>query len=281
MRLTIETLMQPHPYSNSRAIRGGCVFTLGTFDGLHAAHMRLLSRAKHAARLCGQPLVVMTFHKNPLEVLSPTRAPRALMTQACKLTELAAAGVDETIICTFSAELAALEPDDLIESIVRCYHPTDWFVGFNNTFGRAGTGTPKLLLGAGDRLGFRTHVMPAMIRAGSAVSSSRIRAAVLSGDLQQAQELLGRCYMLQGFVSDKGVLTVSDRLALPAAGSYNVLLDGAEYTLRLIPRRLGPPGPPTDALVPVGRILPGAAQPMPSGIKRLYFIGKSLTQASS
>jgi riboflavin kinase/FMN adenylyltransferase len=212
------------------------------------------------------------------------------MTVAEKLAALSALGVDETIICEFDEEFAATEPEELIEAVARRYHPTDWFVGFNNTFGREGMGTPSMLIRMGGVIGFKTHVMPPMTRAGETVSSSRIRSALVSGDLKLAQALLGRCYTIRGYVSSAGVLTVSDRLLMPAAGSYNVLLDTidfdrsvaamaqnldqSEYTLRLIPSRIGPPSPPTDAVVPVGRILLAANQTIPCGIKRLSFVGR-------
>jgi riboflavin kinase/FMN adenylyltransferase len=294
---SIKTPIQSEWHEHSRALRGGCVFTLGTFDGLHAAHARLLERAKRVARLRGRPLVVMTFRKNPLEVLCPAKAPRALMTASEKLAALSALGVDETIVCEFNEEFAETEPEELIEAVARRYHPTDWFVGFNNTFGRGGTGTPSTLMRMGGAIGFKTHVMPPMTRAGETVSSSRVRAALISGDLKLAQALLGRCYTIRGYVSGAGVLTVSDRLLMPAAGSYSVLMDAIgsnrsaaaaaqnpdqrEYTLRLIPSRIGPPSPPTDAMAPVGRILLAANQTIPSGIKRLSFVGRLEAQTGA
>jgi riboflavin kinase/FMN adenylyltransferase len=277
VRLTIESLAQLDRLPNPR--RHGCVFTLGTFDGVHSGHARLINRAKHTARLRGLPLVVMTFRKNPLETLSPDRAPRALTTLPCKLAALTSLGVDECVLYDFNESLAAVAPDALIESLALRYRPSDWFVGFSNTFGRGGAGNPNTLIKAGERLGFRAHVIPALVMHGGAVSSSRIRTAIMQGDMALAQELLGRYYALQGYVGGSGVLSVSDRLAIPAAGMYSVYLDGAEYTIKLIPPRLGPPGPPTDAVTPVGRILPGADQYIPTGLKLVGFVSSALARA--
>jgi riboflavin kinase/FMN adenylyltransferase len=280
VRLTIDSLIDPNPGAE-RALppsRQGCVFTLGTFDGAHAGHARLLNRAKRTARLRSLPLIVLTFRRNPLETLTPDHAPRSLATIAGKLSALSSLGVDETILCDFDTQLASIPPDALIASIAQRYRPADWFVGFNNTFGQSGLGTPDTLRQSSERLGFRTHVIPAMSLAGGVVSSSRIRVAITQGDMPLAQTLLGRRYTLQGHVSSSGVLSVSDRLVIPAAGSYSVSLDGMEFTIKLIPPRLGPPGPPTDAVVPVGRILPSANQRIPIGIKQVGFVSRALAR---
>ncbi|GHU71167.1 hypothetical protein AGMMS49992_04690 [Clostridia bacterium] len=252
---------------------GPCVFTLGMFDGVHTAHARLLRRAKRTALQKGLPLVVMTFRKNPLEILAPEHAPRAIQTDDAKLASLVAAGVDTTVLRTFDNSFAHIESSEIIDYIVKTYHPTDWFVGYNNTFGRYGAGTPDILREAGRRLGFKTHVMPALIYEGEAVSSSRIRAALYSGNMPLVVSLLGRAYSIRGYVDRSGVLVVSDRLALPAPGSYNISVSGAAYTLRLIPRRIGPPGPPTDAYIPVGRVVLPDGQPAPMGMKWIVFGG--------
>jgi riboflavin kinase/FMN adenylyltransferase len=215
---------------------------LGTFDGVHLGHRRVIAAAVERARALGVPAMVATFHPRPVTVLLPDRAPEALSTVGRRIELLGEAGADEVVVIRFDAELASLEADEFCERILAGRLGAKVVVtGSDFHFGHARTGTPETLAQSGRALGFETIAVPLFVHDAERVSSTRIRALIRAGDVGAAAELLGRPPEVEGTVihgdargRELGVPTANLALApghvLPAQGVYTgvaTLPDGA------------------------------------------------------
>ncbi len=173
--------------------------TLGNFDGVHLGHQQLMRRAVAAAQNAGGCSLAFTFEPHPLAVLTG-RPPRLLQSQAEKRQAIASMGLDYLLELPFTAELAALPPEDFVRQFLRPdgLHIDLLIVGFNFSFGAGGAGNAETLQKLGEKYGFQVEVMPPCRRCGGIVSSSWLRRLIAEGKIAKANRLLGREYMLSG-----------------------------------------------------------------------------------
>ncbi|SDV49376.1 bifunctional riboflavin kinase/FAD synthetase [Chitinasiproducens palmae] len=182
--------------------RERCALTIGNFDGVHRGHQTLLARARAAADARGLPLTVMTFEPHPREFFDPGSAPPRIALLRDKLEALAACGVDRVIVEHFGPSLAALSPDAFIDDmLVDGLHARWVLVGDDFRYGARRAGDFAALAAAGARHGFEVERMDTFADVnGARISSSAVRAALVSGDLGAAEQLLGRAYAMSGRV---------------------------------------------------------------------------------
>lgn len=159
---------------------------LGSFDGLHLGHRRVLD----AARVAGLRTTVVTFWPHPRTVLG--NRVELLTTLERRLELLAEAPVDETLVVEFTTELARLEPREFAEALLRRIGTQAIAVGENFRFGRGAAGDAALLR----ELGFDVRAVPIV----DGVSSTRIRQFVRAGEIKGAARLLGRPPEVEGVV---------------------------------------------------------------------------------
>jgi riboflavin kinase / FMN adenylyltransferase len=194
-----------------------CVAAIGSFDGVHRGHRRVLETAGAA----GAPVTVVTFWPHPRLVLG--NRVELLSTLERRLELLEEASVDEVLVVEFTPELAAREPAEFAESLLRQIGAKVIVVGENFRFGRAAAGDPALL----QRLGFDVRTVPTL----DGVSSTNIRSLLRDGDVVGAARLLGRPPELEGTVvlgDQRGGtlgyptanLSVPGELLVPAYGIY-------------------------------------------------------------
>ena len=228
--------------SGSAAVGTRSAVAIGNFDGVHRGHQALVAAAVARARETGGAAVVLTFDPHPARVLRPDAAPSALTTLAQKQELVAALGVDRLVALAFDVRLAALTPDafvrEVLASLLGARHVV---VGESFRFGHERQGDARALEALGGRQGFDVQVVPALLHAGRPISSSRVREALVAGDVKGAAELLGRPYALDGRVvrgdgrgRTLGIptanLATEDQL-LPARGVYagRVLAPGGDW----------------------------------------------------
>ncbi len=207
----------------------GRSIALGTFDGVHLGHRRVIGSAVAWAGRHGTPGSVVTFDPHPLKVLSPSEPPRLLTTTRVKASLVERLGADEMIVIPFTPELSKVEPDafsrETLSGLLRARHVS---VGENFRFGHGAAGDAEFLRG---RPEFETEVVPLIQHAGQTVSSSRIRDLVFAGAVAGAADLLGSPFVLEGTVVEGdargrrlGVptanLATDPDAAVPATGIY-------------------------------------------------------------
>jgi riboflavin kinase/FMN adenylyltransferase len=174
---------------------------LGAFDGIHLGHRAILGTAVTLARQAHLRAVVCTFDRHPMEVLQPERAPLPITTLEERLELIAETGIDTTVVIPFTRAIAGIEAKAFVQDVlVGTLKAKEIVVGFNHRFGRGARGDAELLETLAGPLGFRAHVVQALLVDGVAVSSSEIRAALQRGDLPTAARLLGRSYSIHGQV---------------------------------------------------------------------------------
>jgi riboflavin kinase/FMN adenylyltransferase len=159
---------------------------IGTFDGVHRGHRVVLD----AALADGRTPTVVTFHPHPramlgygVELLAPIER---------RLELLAEAGIEDVLVVEFTDAVAATEPRDFAESVLRAIGTESVFAGADFHFGRKRAGDLELLR----RLGFDAHAVPLV----DGISSSEIRRLVHEGELDAAARLLGRPFEVEGVV---------------------------------------------------------------------------------
>jgi riboflavin kinase / FMN adenylyltransferase len=194
-----------------------CVAAIGSFDGVHRGHRRVLE----TARAAGTPVTVVTFWPHPRLVLG--NRVDLLSTLERRIELLEQAGVDEVLIVEFTPELAAREPAEFADSVLRQIGARVIVVGESFRFGRAAAGDPALLR----ELGFDVRTVATL----EGVSSTNVRSLLRDGDVESAARLLGRPAELEGRVvlgDQRGGtlgyptanLSVPADLLVPAYGIY-------------------------------------------------------------
>jgi riboflavin kinase/FMN adenylyltransferase len=175
--------------------------TIGNFDGVHLGHRAMIARLAEAARPLGLPVAVMTFEPQPQEFFAPDQAPARLTTLREKLELLRECGVDRTYVFRFGFAFAQLTADQFISRILLDgLAAKRLLVGDDFRFGARRAGDTSLLKQVAPQAGFAVDSMPSVVVAGSRVSSTAIRARLQGGDLDGAQQLLGRRYSIAGRV---------------------------------------------------------------------------------
>ena len=216
------------PLCSPQDARRPTALALGSFDGLHAGHRRVIRHALEGD--CGVPTVV-SFWPHPREVLFGEPRLR-LDLPSEKLALLEPLGIEQLVLVPFNRELARLSAEAFIDQILcDALDARRIAVGANFRFGHQRKGDAALLQELGRRRGITVDVVGILEDEDGRMSSSRIRAALDKGDLDTAKELLGRPYRFQGrVVRGRGLgrelgwptanLQVDGRKCLPALGVY-------------------------------------------------------------
>lgn len=212
---------------------GGSAVAIGVYDGVHVGHQMLLRQMIVMAKDRGLKTTVITFDCHPKALLKPESAPPLLCDFDQKLELLRKTGIDDILVLHFDRKQANQSAEEFIrEVLVDQLQARLVVVGKNFHFGHGRKGTVELLSQMGDKYGFETLGFDMLKVAGEAVSSTRIRHLVASGEMGKANRLLGRFHQVRGTVvhgdgrggADLGYptanLNVPDDILLPKAGIY-------------------------------------------------------------
>lgn len=177
------------------------VLAAGVFDGLHLGHQAVLRAAiESAARIGGVP-VALTFDPHPALILRPDKAPKLLTPLDFKLDLIERLGIEHALVITFDAAFAAIEAEDFVLKLCRTAPALAGIcIGEGWLFGHGRRGDARLLQTLGMKNGFFTSAIAPVVVDDEPVSSTRIREALASGDLQKAAQLLGRDFAVRGRV---------------------------------------------------------------------------------
>lgn len=178
------------------------VLTIGNFDGIHLGHRAIFADVLREAQKIGRKAVVMTFEPHPKMLLHPERRPFYLLTTLDeKIKLLDELGIDAIILIPFTLEFAETTAEDFITEILwRRLRIRKIYIGHDYTFGKGKQGNEAYLKEFGKKLGFAVDVVNAVTVGDIVASSTRIRNAVMAGDVKTAALLLGRPYNLGGVV---------------------------------------------------------------------------------
>ncbi|MFL5754086.1 MAG: bifunctional riboflavin kinase/FAD synthetase [Bacteroidia bacterium] len=215
------------------------ILTIGTFDGVHLGHKKILNRLKELKSLHDGETVVFTFDPHPRTVLFPEQKDLKLITTTAEKTALVEeAGIDHLIIYPFSKEFALLSSEEYIkEFLVARLHTRILVIGYDHRFGHNREGNIDTLKKFSHDLNYTVEEIPAHDIDSINISSTRIRRALEEGNVNSANTYLGYPYFFTGKVVEGkklgrtiGYPTVnieveSSLKLLPAIGVYAVTVE--------------------------------------------------------
>lgn len=172
------------------------VVAIGIFDGVHRGHQKILARAREVANSLSLPVIALTFHPHPTAILAPDKQPALLLNVHSRVELLEKHGAEDVEVITFSKEFAGLSPNAFIEDIlIELLQASHVVVGENFSFGSRASGSISDI-----KKYIEAESVPLLTDESGVISSTRIRAHVAKGEMEQAQKLLGRPHFLQGEV---------------------------------------------------------------------------------
>lgn len=173
---------------------------IGVFDGVHIGHQALIRQTAEGAKQLGGRSLAATFDPLPIQALAPGAPPSALSDVDDRVRLLHAAGADDVVVFHFTREFAARRADEFVRDLVGAGQVRRIFVGEDFQFGHERGGDVRTLVAAGAKHDFEVVVATPVMEGGEVVSSTRIRNALLAGDVTGAARLLGRPYSVKGTV---------------------------------------------------------------------------------
>jgi riboflavin kinase/FMN adenylyltransferase len=180
--------------------RDGAV-AIGNFDGVHLGHAALIGALRKQADSVRGPAVALTFDPHPADVLRPGQSPPPVTLTAERARLLHELNVDHVIVIRTTPDLLALRADEFFEQVIRRRLAARALVeGTNFGFGRGREGNIDTLARLCRESGIMLTIVPPVHVLDGEVSSSRVRATLLRGDVGEAGRLLGRPYRLTGVV---------------------------------------------------------------------------------
>ncbi len=205
------------------------VVTIGTFDGVHLGHYKLIQRINEIAEEIGGESVLLTFYPHPRMILYPDDEEiRLLNTPEEKVKLLEASGLKHLVIYPFSKEFSRLSAFDYVRDLlVTGLHAHTVVVGYDHRFGRNREGDHNTLLELAEIFSFTVEEIPAELIDDIEVSSTKIRNALTKGDLDYSGKFLGYSYEVTGTVVEGA--GIGKQLGYPTA---NIQLD---YPFKLVP----------------------------------------------
>ncbi|MGE3797914.1 MAG: bifunctional riboflavin kinase/FAD synthetase [Thermomicrobiales bacterium] len=176
------------------------VATIGTFDGVHRGHQALIAKVVERAKLSGIQSAVVTFEPIPISVLRPELYRGRLTTPEEKLRLLHQSGADHIEVVPFTMELAALEPEEFLKMLIEKIGMVELWIGDDFALGRNRSGSIEVIRDIGAEAGYSTNVYARLPQGDSPISSTAIRKAIESGDVNAAATMLGRPFRVSGEV---------------------------------------------------------------------------------
>ena len=222
------------------------VITIGSFDGVHHGHYKILKRIQQLAEESEGDDVVITFHPHPREIIYPKDNELQILTTLDeKLEYFRRAGVSNVVIVPFTIEFSQQPAQEYIERfLVSRFHPKYIVIGYDHRFGLNRTGNVNLLKLYGEDFGFEVVRIEEEELKDITISSTKIRLALQDNNIELANSLLGHPYMIKGQVvtgnrlghhigyPTANVQVTDPKKQLPRDGIFaaTATLDGIEYT---------------------------------------------------
>ena len=214
------------------------VITIGTFDGVHYGHQQILELMKSAAKQVNGETVIITFHPHPRKIIGTNKAPIFLLnTLEEKINLLEKYGIDHLVIIPFTEKFAQQTAEDYISDfLVNTFHPHTIIIGHDHRFGKDRTGDFQLLADKALEWGYQVKEIPGYMLNNITISSTKIREALLKGDIENAHDLLSYDYYFTGKVVKGNQLgrtigyptanieMIDENKLIPCNGVYSVLV---------------------------------------------------------
>ena len=219
------------------------VVTVGTFDGLHIAHYKILDTLVEKSRSTGSRSVVITFKPHPQEILGKGKV-EMLATEEERVQMMSDAGIDDICLLQFDRDFSLITAEDFLVKLVHeKIGLRELVLGYNHTFGRGAQGTVEFARKIGEKIGFDVDFVGAVSVGDVTVSSSNIKKLLKEGNVVLANKMLGRPFSFDGFVirgdgrgrmlgyPTANLKLTDERLLIPSYGVYivEVVAEGNKF----------------------------------------------------
>jgi riboflavin kinase / FMN adenylyltransferase len=206
------------------------VITLGTFDGLHLGHQQIVNEVIEKSKQIGGRNFLLTFEPHPRKVIPGRNDVKLLSTFDEKIEILEKLGLENLFVINFTIEFSKQSPEDFVKKyLIDGIGLKEIVIGYDHHFGKERDGNFELLQKMGKKFNFSVTLIPEFSIEDETISSTKIRNALLAGDVTRAGKMLGRFY------SFKGVIVRGDgrgrKLGFPTA---NISVDDTD---KLIPAK--------------------------------------------
>ena len=191
----MKQLSQANDLNNNRKV---CL-AIGMFDGVHLGHQKVLQNAINAASQSNAISVAVTFDQHPANIISPKNAPSLIQTQAQRNRSIELLGVDAILIIKFNEAFSRKTGKSFIQELAQGFGSIHSIsVGNDFMFGHNRDGNFQLLQKLSQELNFLTYGLQPVKLNGQIVSSTRIRSALINGKIDDAKQMLGRKFSIEG-----------------------------------------------------------------------------------
>lgn len=206
------------------------IITIGVFDGVHRGHQSILSFLIERSFTLGFPGVVVTFDPHPLEIIKKERI-ELLLDLNDRLELIDQFPHTYNVLINFNDRFAEKSAEDFIKELKDKLNMREIVIGYNFQFGKGRRGNIKFLQEISSKYNFKVSVVPPVEYKGSPISSSRIRASLKKGEINSANEMLGRYFYIKGrVIKGKGLgkeigfptanIAIPNRIIIPKLGVY-------------------------------------------------------------
>ena len=177
------------------------VITLGTFDGLHLGHQQIVDTVVQKSRQSAGRSFLITFDPHPRKVIPGRNDVKILSTLDEKEAVLEQLGMENLFVINFTTEFSKQSPEEFVEKyLVHGIGLREVVIGYDHHFGKSRDGNFELLQKLGRKFDFSVTLIPEYSVDGETISSTKIRNALLIGDVVKAGKMLGRHYSFKGTI---------------------------------------------------------------------------------
>jgi len=175
------------------------VITLGTFDGLHLGHQQIVEEVIRKSKLLGGRNYLLTFDPHPRKVIPGRNDIKLLSTLDEKISILEQLSLENLFVINFTSEFSKQSPEEFVEKyLVNGIGLNEIVIGYDHHFGKGRDGNFELLQRLGSKFNFHVTLVPEFSVDGETISSTKIRNALIAGDVVKTAKMLGRNYAFKG-----------------------------------------------------------------------------------
>ena|SRR5690349_18488525 len=177
------------------------VITIGTFDGVHLGHQKIIDALVTEAERVGGESVLITFDPHPRKIINPSVSLQLINTLEEKIELLRKKGIDHVVIVPFTEAFSEQNPDTYIRDfLIARFHPHTVIIGYDHHFGKNRGGNYKLLEERAEEYNYHLLEIPKHVIDEIGISSTKIRQAILHSDIDTTNKLLGYDFFFEGLV---------------------------------------------------------------------------------
>lgn len=201
-QLLLHAMMKVYRDINSLPVFTNAVITTGSFDGVHTGHVQIIEQLLFEAKKIGGTPVLITFYPHPKQVVQMKEKPLYILnTPEEKYELLQTKGIENIVVVPFDKSFSELSAEKYISNfLVEKFHPAIIVVGYDHRFGNNREGNFDLLKSKEVEYHFEVKEIPEHVLTNATISSTKIRAAMLDGDIEKAALYLGYHYFFSGVV---------------------------------------------------------------------------------